>query len=500
MNNIIFGITVTLLASVGYFYSWRFQKQEQYRCAIVLIIISSLGLYCYVAADFFLHIWDERFHALVAKNMIGNPLVPTLYENPVLPYDYKDWSANHIWVHKQPFPLWTIAASMWLFGVNEIALRLPSILLVITSIYLVFSIGSYLFNRKTAWLASLLFSINGLVIALMGGRIATDHVDIFFMFFILLAIHLSIQYVKSGSTIYSLLVGISLGIAILTKWLPALIVLPIWLLLVWDSGKFDLKTSIVQLATIIVTLTVVFLPWQLYIFFSFPEESAWESIVKLKHLHEVVEGNTGSVFWYLNRIRINYGELIYLPLAWFICIIVNDLGNKRHLAVMVWFLVPFLFFSMVKTKMQGYLLITAPALFFMTAAFFFALTEYKKNRRFEWAINILLALLILFPVRYSFERMKLYKIRDRNPQWVVDLRKLNKKQHENGILFNYERPIEAMFYTDLIVYPYIPKKEKISELRHQGYTIIINDDGNIPKPFSTMEQIVRVKLTKPNNS
>ncbi len=38
-----------------------------------------------------LHDWDERYHALVAKNMIEQPFKPMLYKNPVLPYDYKDW-------------------------------------------------------------------------------------------------------------------------------------------------------------------------------------------------------------------------------------------------------------------------------------------------------------------------------------------------------------------------------------------------------------------------
>ncbi len=63
MNNTIFGIITILLVSIGYFYSWHFHKQGQYRNAIALMILSGLGLYSYVSADFFLHIWDERYHA-----------------------------------------------------------------------------------------------------------------------------------------------------------------------------------------------------------------------------------------------------------------------------------------------------------------------------------------------------------------------------------------------------------------------------------------------------
>lgn len=463
------------------------------------MILSGLGLYFYVSADFFLHLWDERYHALVAKNLINHPLIPTLYDNPLLPYDFRNWSANHFWLHKQPLSLWAMAGSMWLFGINEIALRLPSIILVSTAIYLVFSIGSYLFNQKIGYLSAFLFSINGLVIDLMSGRRTTDHVDIFFMFFILLSIYFSVQYVKKGYTTYSFLVGISIGLAILSKWLPALIVLPIWLLLVWDSEKFNVKTITVQFAIILITLAVVFLPWQLYIFTVFPQEALWESNYNIKHLFETVEGHSNSIFYFFNRIRINYGEYIYLPLVWFFWKISKDIKNKKRLAVLIWFLIPFLFFSMVKTKMQAYLLFTAPALFFMTAEFFFSLTDYKKDHRFKWVFNIILVLIIFLPIRYSLERISPFDSKDRNPQWVMDLRELNKKNIEKGVLFNYDHPIEAMFYTDLVVYSVIPEKEIISNLSHQGYTVIINDDGDLPSYVTEMEQLITVKLAKSIN-
>lgn len=82
---------------------------------------------------------------------MNHPLKPTLYDNPILPYDYRNWVGNHVWVHKQPLPLWIMSASMWLFGVNEIALRLPSIILTTIGIWLSFIIGRYFFNKKN-WL------------------------------------------------------------------------------------------------------------------------------------------------------------------------------------------------------------------------------------------------------------------------------------------------------------------------------------------------------------
>lgn len=153
----IFGIFTLSICIVGYLYSWQQYKRKNYEFALIIIMLCGLILRLFVANDFFLHEWDEQFHALVAKNLIKHPLIPTLYDNPILPYDFKAWNMNHIWVHKQPIPLWTMAASMCLFGVNEIALRLPSILLSTIGIGLIFYIGKYFFSEKTGLLAAFFF-------------------------------------------------------------------------------------------------------------------------------------------------------------------------------------------------------------------------------------------------------------------------------------------------------------------------------------------------------
>jgi len=489
MSNLLFGILTITFCATGYFFSWRHWTKDNYKIAIFLLVICGLALRIYTSTDFFLHTWDEQYHALVAKNLIQHPLTPTLYDNPILPYDYKNWTANYIWVHKQPLPLWTMAISMWLFGVNEIALRLPSILLTTTGIWLTFFIGSYFFNKKVGYLAAFFYSINGLIIELTGGRVTTDHIDIFFLFFVELAIFFSIVFAQKKKTIYNVLAGVSIGAGILSKWLPALIVLPIWLLIIIDSGKFKPKEIIFQFLILLVTCIAVFLPWQLYIFKTFPIEANWEASFNFKHMTEVLEGRTGPFYYFIDRIRINYGELIYLPLLWFLWKTFRNYKDKKRLVISIWFLVPLLFFSIAKTKMQAYILFTSPALFLMTSEFWFMLSDYKKNRKFKWFFNLILFLLIALPIRYAIERTKLFESIDRNPHWVSDLKELNDKKIHNGVLFNYDKPIEAMFYTNLIVYPFIPDKKVISDLIERGYTVIIKNNGNIPDDIKTIKDV-----------
>ncbi len=498
MSNLLFGILTISISAIGYFFSWKYWTKDNYKIAILLLIICGLFLRIYTSADFFLHSWDERYHALVAKNLIRHPFIPTLYDNPVLNYDYKSWVANHIWVHKQPLPLWGMAASMWLFGINEIALRLPSILLSTIGIYLMYIIGSYFFNKKTGYLAAFFFSVNGLIIELTAGRVATDHIDIYFLFFVELAVVFSIYFAQKGKMIFNILAGISIGAAILSKWLPALIVLPIWLLLVVDTGKFKPKEILIQFIILTVTSILVFLPWQIYIYHAFPLEARWEAGFNLKHITEALEDQTGPFYYFINKIRINYGELIYLPLLWFLWKTLKNPGDKKRLAISIWFIVPFLFFSYASTKMQAYLLFASPALFIMTAEFWLMLATYKENHKFKWALNLVIILLIALPIRYSIERIKPFDKTDRKPQWVNDLKTLNEKNITNGILFNYNNPIEAMFYTDITVYQNIPENYILMDLQQKGYNILINDNGNIPERIKTITGIKTVKLTSAN--
>ncbi len=494
MNDLFYSIPTIILCAIGYYFSWRQYSRNNLTVAVLLLMVCGLALRIYTSSDFFLHSWDERYHALVAKNLINHPLTPTLYDNPVLPYDYKNWVGNHIWVHKQPLPLWTMAASMWLFGVNEIALRLPSIILTTIGIWLSFIIGGYFINKKVGYLTAFFFSINGLIIELSGGRVATDHIDIFFLFFIELAIVFSILFAQKKKIVFNLLSGVCIGAAILSKWLPALIVVPIWLLIVMDTGKFKPKEIFFHLIILLISCTLIFLPWQLYIFSAFPLEANWEAGFNFKHITEVLEERTGPFYYFLDKIRINYGELIYLPLIWFLWKTLKNLKNKKQIAVLIWVLIPLLFFSIAKTKMQAYLLFISPALFLMTSDFFFMLNEYKKTHKLKWLYYLILILLIALPIRYMIERVKPFEQNNRNPNWAIELRKLNDKKIANGVLFNYDKPIEAMFYTNLISYPHIPDSIQIIDLIADGYTVLINDNGSLPNGVKTMKGITIERL------
>lgn len=475
----IFGILTVVFCTAGFILAYRRAAARQYTAALLLMIISGAALRVFTATEGQLHQWDERYHALVAKNMMHQPLHPMLYSNPVLPYDYTDWTANHTWVHKQPLALWTMAGSLTVFGVNEFAVRLPSVLLSTAGIWIMYLIGMFLFGRRTGLIAAFLYAIHGLIVELTAGRVATDHIDVFFLFFIQLSVLFAILFFRTGRVYFNLLCGMGIGLAILSKWLPALIVLPVWLLLALDARRHSPATTFLHLLALCGVALAVALPWQIYIFRAFPLEAAWESSFNFRHLTEPLESHGRPFYYHLDKVRMIYGELIYLPMAWFFYKSFKNLRHYRRILISIWVIVPFVFFSAATTKMQAYTLFTAPALFLMTALFFQYLYRWRNAFRYRRVVVTVLILLLALPVRYAIERIKPFDRRDRNPAWAKELKALRGviTDESRVVVFNAERPVETMFYAGCTAYPGIPHDTTLTRLSQKGYAVFVRHDA-----------------------
>ncbi len=395
------GIAILLIPAIGYFFAFNYNKKKEYTIALGLLVVCGFLLRIYTASDNSLHCWDERYHALVAKHLSSHFLLPTLYENPLLPFDYKNWTCNHIWLHKQPLALWLIAVSLRFFGLHPWAVRLPSVILSTFGIKLTYDVARHLYNRNTAFISAFLFSIHGLIIELTAGRTDTDHIDIAFLFFILLGIWSSVNYnIKDGRAVYTLLIGASIGAAVLTKWLPGIIVLPIWFIL--NYGRFPGRKIFKDLLLISLVAGAIAVPWQVYTLKQFPLEAQWELLFNKMHFFQPLEGHGGNLLFHFDQLRITYGELIYLPVIWFLYRTIKY--SKRHdIAIAALFAIPYLFYTVAATKMPCYTLFAAPATFMITAEAYF----YFRNATWLPRLMKLIAIfLLLLPIRYAVERIK----------------------------------------------------------------------------------------------
>lgn len=478
MTNLLAGLTTVIICAVGYLFAFRYYKKDNDAAAVFLIVSCGLLLRLFAGADLFLHEWDERYHALVAKNLIKHPLIPTLYDQPLLPYDYHNWSENHIWIHKQPLPLWSMAFSMKLFGINEIALRLPSIILSSIAVYLTYYIAASLFNRTVGLTAAFFHSINGLVIMVTSGRIATDHPELFHLFFIELAVFLVVYYRNTRKSALNVFIGLALGSAILCKWLTALIVLPVWFILL--RGKEPYPKLARNLCIILFFCAATFLPWQIYIHKAFPVEAAWEDSFNIRHITEVLEAHSGPFYYHFREMKNTFGELVYIPLLWFLVSVLMNLKDERPLAIAVWFLIPYLFFTCAKTKMPAYTLFAAPSVFIMLGLFIdVALKKISAYNSRRLLTPCLMLIFVVPALLHTFKAVRPFHRVDRNPAWAVELKNLDSRTSDkNTVIFNSTRPIETMFYSSFTAYKGFPTPEQIAELTEKGYQIYVLPEGN----------------------
>ena len=476
MINVQFGILLmSFIVFCLFGILWTYKRGLINWCVLIIILIG-FSSRLYLSLDQKIHGWDERYHALVAKNMIDNPLKPTLYKTPLLPYDYKSWTSNHIWLHKQPFPLWCIGLSIAVLGSTELAVRLPSILLSSLVIFVTFLIGKRLFNHKIGLIAAFLFAIHGLSIELVSGRTATDHIDVFFQSLIVISLYFAVRHSRSSSFWHLILMALFCGLAILTKWLPALIVLVLWFILSVHLKNRQYSIFLRQLFLTIIIILMVVLPWQIWIFTQFPDEALWEYQYNTRHIFESLGGHGKPWYYFIHKISVNYGILIYLPILWACKKMI--LSSSRELwFVNLWWAIPLIFFSFASTKMQGYIVFSAPAFFLITALIVdnlyakLPLMSTVKKAVFYCIILIL----FLSPVLYFFERVKPFDVRSRTENWVVELKELNVLLNDDKkyLVFNEPHYIEAMFYCrNVTAYPISYHEAKKLNHNITGYTII----------------------------
>jgi len=237
---------------------------------------------------------DEVFHAIVARNLLKHPLLPTLVDRPYLPYDYRDWQSSHIWLHKPPMALWQTALSYAILGVNGLALRLPSAILSTLAAWMTYLIGKELLDRTAGLIASALQAFNPTLLMMVHGYVFSDQVDVSLLFWTEVAILFLARGVRSGRSSDMVLCGVAQGLAFLSKNFPALVVTGLvvvaWLLPRTRLAKRDASRVVGRGVLVMLAATVaVVMPWMIYIFVRFPVQARYDNLLLWQHFNRNVE-------------------------------------------------------------------------------------------------------------------------------------------------------------------------------------------------------------------
>ena len=179
-------ITSLLLLSISIFLK-QFNNNGKSNFSLFFLVLGSAVLRIFMAhLDPFLNMWDEQYHALVAKNLTLNPFVPTLYNPPMLNENSLSWVGSHIWLHKQPLFLWQIALCIKILGASVYAIRVPAIIMSSILTIIVFRVGKILVNENCGYYSALFFAVNPFILELVSGYVFTEHNDIAFLFYVTL--------------------------------------------------------------------------------------------------------------------------------------------------------------------------------------------------------------------------------------------------------------------------------------------------------------------------
>lgn len=497
------------LGGVLFCVSLFFHLKEKNRFALFFLLCTALSLFIFAALlDPYLNLWDERIHALVAKNSMDNLLKPEFFQHPyVTECNYLNWTSAHIWLHKQPLFIWQMALSMKLFGVNEFAVRLPSVLMAAGSVLIGYRIGKLLINEKVAYYTAISITFSWFLLNLVSGYEGIEHNDVCFFFYVSASLWSFIEYFQSNRKWkWVIWIGFFAGCAVLTKWLTGLLVFFTWGVYILATYGFKIKQwKWTHILTAVVICSIIFIPWQIYIITHYYDAALFEYQYNSKHLFEQIEGQNTHFFFHFEKIPYLYlghkqltpeGTTSLRTLVIILNAVILIFGLSRlvffikkrniRITILSTLLFIYLFFSFATTKMPAYTLIIGMIWFISLGMFIDFIMQcislWVRKKSIKMMIQTFFLLL------FSFYMLNFTRIRNQHTDdtiWRQDMitnkatfLRIKEQLPPNAIVFNLRgsgiyghngQYIEASFYIDRDVYPLPPKKETIQTLKSKGF-------------------------------
>ena len=335
-----------------------FSKDEVYKYSLFIF----LTVFAYIWNIWVNDIWipNEAFYAEAVREMFENQNFLDIY------YNYEPR------FNKPPLTYWLIAISGAIFGLTEFAVRLPIVLLGLGTLILTYLIGKELFDKKVG-----LFSVFVLAFALQfvpNTRYASPEVPL--MFFFTLTLYLFLIGYKRQSFKYILGSYIALGLAVLTKGFPYLIVIGLIVLgFILVDVRFNPSQVLkkVLFLRLWIGLPIVFVIgfwWYVYSYLKFGD--AFWSVYYQETFGRAFE-KEGKPFLSIENLTYYFVVILwaFLPysLAFYYAFIkkIKEFKQNGYSFLYVWIGVILLIFTVAKGKLPPYILQAYPAMAILTA-------------------------------------------------------------------------------------------------------------------------------------
>lgn len=292
---------------------------------------------------------DEGRNAEVAREMLasGDFVVPHLNELPYL--------------DKPVFLFAAGALSMHAFGVNELAARLPALASTLATIGLVVAFGWIRFGRDAGLVAGMLLASSPLVLA-FAGIVIFDAPMMLWVTCAAMAFHLTLERGQQG---WRIAAWAAVGLAVLTKG-PVGFVLP---MLIGIGDALANRRPVSRLFSA-AGLVVFVLPaglWFLAVTLRHPEFPHYAFVRET--FERVATGSmrrTGPIYYFLPILIAGAFPAMVMLLAGVRGLVpawkMRGSGMRDELFLLLWTLLPLVFFSLSQSKRPGYILPVVPAI------------------------------------------------------------------------------------------------------------------------------------------
>ncbi len=366
---------------------------------VAAVYLGIIGQYGFIGAD-------EPRYARIAEEMMrrGDPVVPTYRGIP--------------WLEKPPLLYWLAGMSYRVFGVNEFAARVPSVLATLGFLAVFYAVLHPVYGRRLAFFAVLTLSTCGMFVGYSGAA-TTDILisDTVGAGLLLLWRYLSDESPPPAWWLWAAAALFGLGCLAkgpLALVLPALVAYPYIAL----TGRVQ-GLTLTRLAAAAGIFLAISVPWYVAIY----QAQGFKFILVFFINHHLARYVTdihhhSRPFWYFVPVLL-VGSLPWTAFLLFLRRVPELFRNRRmdiraagFWFFAVWLAVPFLFFSLSTAKLPGYILPLFPAFAFLAAWGIeqFVTDGTGRIRLLKWilfssAVILLVAFPIFFHVR--FDRMGL---------------------------------------------------------------------------------------------
>jgi len=319
---------------------------NNYQLIIIIFLASIILLFKLGRAS--LVDWDEAIYAQISREILekGNWII-------------LHWGGE-LWFQKPPLYMWITAIFFKLFGINEFWARATSAFSGIGLAVVTYLIGKNIYSKLVGFISSLiLLSTYHFVFA---SRFGTT--DIMLTFFIYLAFYFYLKINKVNSRFWYG-VWASCGLALMIKGMAGLIAPIVIIAMMFLDKKFIsyLKSKNFWLGILLASLIV--LPWHLIVFYQYGRSfiDQYLSYHVLARATHPIEGHIGDRYFYIDTIKKLFFPWFYLvPFALAYCLKENIIKKSRSLILGVVILLVFGLFTIVKTKLDWYIIPIYPAL------------------------------------------------------------------------------------------------------------------------------------------